>query len=154
MSHTPQSIDDLHADVNLRRRFGLDDYDIAQAMQIPPHIVKSVPLPRPQPQRQRAIQHMQLMKMQHTLMPKVEAGDHEAIQLLLKVQKREADLLGLDAPRAVINHNFSADIDIDGLTPEQVKELSIDQIKHMLLVKLGEAAIDVTPAPSDSLPDS
>ena len=33
-----------------------------------------------------------------SLMPAVEKGDHDAIDLMLKVQKREAALVGLDAP--------------------------------------------------------
>lgn len=129
------------------RQQGYSDDDIATALNIHPNLVKSVPLPRPQPQRQRSVQHAQLMQMQRTLMPKVEAGDVDAMLTLLKVQKREADLLGLDAPKEVISTNFNMAADVEGMTPEQVKELTIDQIKHMLLVKLGQLSdpIDVTP---------
>jgi len=121
-------------DVNNRRQRGLSDDQIALDMHLSLHAIKSVPLPRPQPQRQRATQALQLQVALQQLMPAVEEGDREAIALMLKVQQREANLLGLDAPKEVINHNFT-----------EVDEIPTSELKRMVQAHLEASTIDVTP---------
>ena len=135
-------------DINAHRRNGLTDDQIALEMDLPVTTIKSIPFPKPQPARQRAAQAMQLQTAIQMLMPKVEAGDVEAIQTMLKVQKREADLLGLDAPKETISRNFNTDV-------TDVTAISTDDLKRMVLEHLNQTTIDVTPetAPDDD-PDS
>lgn len=128
----------LTFDINTLRRGGQTDEEIAAHLGEPLHIVKSVPLPRPQPVRQRAVQHLQLQRLVHVLMPKAEAGDLNAAALLIKVMQREATLLGLDAPKETIVHNSNLDQD-------DLKNLSTEQIKKMLLEQMEADAINLQP---------
>ena len=59
------------------------------------------------------IREMELQRLElatKAIMPNVEAGDHEAIDMLLKVQKRRSSYLGLDAPT---NANLNVDTKIE-----------------------------------------
>ncbi len=131
----------LLSDVSAGRLAGLPDSQIAVNLNLPLAVVQAVPLPRPQPQRQRAVQHQQLMKMASTLMPKVVAGDTDAMNAMLKVMKREADLLGLDAPKEQVIHNFNNDLNANESDPAKIPT-------HELRRRVMEA-IDVTPTAPD-----
>ena len=140
----------LTFDINTLRRGGQTDEEIAAHLGEPLHIVKSVPLPRPQPVRQRAVQHLQLQRLVHVLMPKAEAGDLNAAALLIKVMQREATLLGLDAPKETIVHNAT-------MTLEDVGNISTEELKRMVMEQLEATTINLTPdgaggfsAPADS----
>lgn len=115
-------------EVNHLRAFGLTDEQIAANKNEPLAVVQGVPLPRPKPERSRAVQHQQLMKMAAALMPRVEEGEREAIQLMLKVMQREASLLGLDAPKEVISHNYNAMVDkpLDAIPTAELERLLIE----------------------------
>lgn len=141
-----------YKDVNFRRSLGLTDEDIAYSMKTPVHIIRAVPLPRPQPQRQRSVQHIQLMNMATALMPAVETGDRDAITLMLKVMQREANLLGLDAPKEVISHNFNADLNVEGLTIDQLREIPTEQLKAMMLRELSQEAVEAELIPVETIP--
>ena len=116
--------------VNAKRIQGVCDEQIAYTLNLHPQQVKAVPLPRPDAPQSRAVQHLQLRKMAQALMPRVEAGDAGAIALMLKVQRREADLLGLDAPKEVINKNFVADMrdpgDLRTYTTQELQQMLAD----------------------------
>ena len=129
----------LSAQVNYLRTHGIPDEQIASDLNQGIRVIRSVPLPRPQPQRQRAAQAMQLQVIVQQLMPLVEAGDQAAIALLLKVQRREADLLGLDAPKEVVTHNFNQDT-------ADLKAMTVSQLKALVLQHLEATTLDVTPS--------
>lgn len=132
----------VYSIVNGHRARGLTDDEIVARTGYPRLVVRSVQLPAPAPSRQRSVQHMQLTKATEQLMPKVEAGDQDAIALLLKVHKREADLLGLDAPKEVISHNFEGPArDLSGMTVDELKRLAMEHIEA--------TTIDVTPTRAD-----
>ena len=131
--------------INAKRAMGVLDEQIAYMLNLTPSQVGAVPLPKPQPNRQRAIQHAQLMQMAQALMPRVEKGEVEATQLMLKVMQREANLLGLDAPKEQVVRNFN--MDIDGLTVDELREVPTEEIKRRLLQLSslpGEATADPT----------
>ena len=96
--------------INKLRVEGYTDEEIGIRMELPPEQVSQFPPPRPKPERSRAVQHQQLTKMAQALMPRVEKGEKDAISLMLKVMGREAALLGLDAPKEVVSHNFNKDM--------------------------------------------
>ena len=124
-----QIVEQQHrSNVNSLRSLGQSDQQIAINLDLPLAYVESIPPPRPKPDRSRAVQHQQLMKMAQALMPKVEAGDREAIQTMLKVMQREASLLGLDAPKEVINKNFVADM----RDPKDLRTYTTQELQQML----------------------
>lgn len=137
--------------INSKRMIGMADEQIAFQLRLPIAQVRAIPYPRPNHSRSRAVQHMQLQVMASKLMPAVEQGDRDAMLTMMKVQKREADLLGLDAPKEVVSHNFNTTLDIEGMTHEQLKEVSTEQLKAMVLREASKGAIDVTP---DAAPDA
>jgi hypothetical protein len=112
--------------VNNLRREGLTDAAIALQLNASPQAVASVRLPKPDPQRQRSVQALQLQIAAQQVMPRVEAGDMQAINLLLKLQAREASLLGLDAPTEVVQRQFN-------LTPDNVREMTVDELKRKIV---------------------
>lgn len=63
-----------------------------------------------------------------TLMPKALAGDEGAIDRVLKLDKRLADLLGLDPPRQVRV----------GWVPDEVMDSAIQEREHTLRLLQGE----------------
>ena len=124
-----QIVEQQHrSNVNSLRSLGQTDQQIAINLDLPLAYVEAIPPPRPKPDRSRAVQHQQLMKMAQALMPKVEAGDREAIQTMLKVMQREASLLGLDAPKEVINKNFVADM----RDPKDLRTYTTQELQQML----------------------
>lgn len=48
---------------------------------------------------------------------------------------------------AAIKAELSMPPSVEDLTPEQIRELTTDQLKHLLLIRAGEMADDVTPIP-------
>jgi hypothetical protein len=128
------------AEVNALRAMGINDEHIAFKLRMGEQQVRAIPLPIPAPARSRAVQHAQLMKMAQALMPKVEAGDKDAIVTMLKVMQREANLLGLDAPKEVINRNFHEGLD------RPIQELTTEELLRMI----NEQTIDVTPGADDA----
>ena len=130
--------------VNSRRMMGAADEQIAFDLKLPIQSIRAIPYPKPNTVRSKSVQHMQLQVMVSKLMPRVEAGDREAMLTMLKVQRREADLLGLDAPKETIVHNANMDVD-------DLKNLTTEQIKKMLLEQIEAETIDVTP--SEVAPD-
>lgn len=151
----PFLIDPLITD---RRRDGFTDEQIANELDVSLGYVQAIPLPKPKPERSRAVQHLQLTQMARTLMPKVEAGDLNAIGLMLKVMQREATLLGLDAPKEVVNKNFNIDGDVD----EDIAKMTLPQLKARVLelAKAGEVGVTaegefyvITPEQSEPLCD-
>lgn len=151
---TPATVPEwsIAADVTTMRRDGYPDEEIAARLSLHVGAVHAVPLPRPQPQRQRAAQAMQLQVAIQKLMPAVEQGDRDAILTMLKVQQREANLLGLDAPKEVVSHNFNTTLDVDGMTPEQIKDLPTADLKAMVLRSAAHRLDTVEIAPD--APDS
>ena len=137
--------------VSTLRVQGQSDEQIALALGLAPHVVQAVPLPRPSPSRQRAVQHNQLMSMAQALMPRVEKGEPEAITLMLKVMQREANLLGLDAPKEVISHNFNTDF--DGMTAEELANVPTIELKRRVLMMTAMAAEDATLSPAPEPPE-
>lgn len=127
--------------INNKRRLGMADEQIAFELRLGISQVRSVPLPRPQSSRSRAVQHMQLQQMAQQLVLAVEKGDREAMMLLLKVQRREADLLGLDAPKETVSRNFNVDAG-------NLQEIPTHVLRQMIVDQAG-LTIDVTPDPSD-----
>lgn len=128
--------------VNQRRMIGSPDDVIAFDLRVPLRTIEAIPYPKPNVPRSRAVQHMQLSRAMASIMPKVETGDAEAIALMLKVHKREADLLGLDAPKEVISHNFEGPArDLSGMT--------VDELKRMAMEHIEATTIDVTPTRAD-----
>lgn len=117
--------------VNEKRAAGLSDEQIAQETGYPVEAVRSVEPPTISTRRQRAVQHMQIQKMTAELTPHVSRAtedgksvpDLNVINTLIKVQRREADLLGLDAPKEIVSRNFNADLDPDNLERMSTKEL-------------------------------
>lgn len=149
--HQGVALSTLHTNVNRLRICGSSDDDIARAVGVSLQVVRNVPLPKPNVQRSRAVQHMQLQVMASKLMPAVEQGDRDAMLTMMKIQKREADLLGLDAPKEVVSHNFNTNMDIEGMTPEQLRELSTEELKLIVLRQASHEATDITPdAPPSS----
>ena len=136
----------LVATVNAKRAMGVNDEQIAYLLNLSPSQVSRIPYPQPNHARSRAVQHMQLQVIVQQLMPLVEAGDQAAIALLLKVQRREADLLGLDAPKEVVTHNFNQDT-------ADLKAMTVDQLKALVLQHLEATTLDVTP-PTDADADA
>jgi hypothetical protein len=133
--------------VNAKRAMGINDEQIAYVLNLSPNQVRAIPYPKPNTTRAKSVQHMQLQVMVSKLMPRVEAGDREAMLTMLKVQRREADLLGLDAPKEQINRNFNMEGD-------DLKNLSTEQIKKMILEQIESETIDVTPEPAPEPPKS
>ena len=113
-------------EVHAYRTLGVADHDIALKLKVDPKVVESVPPPRPSAPRSRAVQHQQLMQMAQALMPKVAEGDRDAIATMLKVMQREASLLGLDAPKEVINRNFNT------LEDPPVSQLPTSELLRMI----------------------
>jgi hypothetical protein len=74
------------------------------------------------------------------IMPSVEKGELGAVNTLLKVQRRRAEMLGLDAPKEVISHNFNQD------RPRSVSEMSSEEL-HKIVVE-GTCVAVPPPAPS------
>lgn len=142
--------------VNVKRSQGINDEQIAWVLNLAPSQVRAIPYPTPNVSRSRSVQHMQLSVMASKLMPDVEKGDRDAILTMLKVQQREANLLGLDAPKEVINRNFDLSaLDVHGITPEQMRDLTTDELKVLVLRSAAQNAIDADPAPeAPEAPDS
>ena len=119
----------LYNTVRDLRTLGFTDEEIAINKKLALNVVSAIPPPRPQPNRQRSVQHMQLMQMAQALMPRVAKGETEAITLMLKVMTREANLLGLDAPKEVISHNFNQD---QSANETDYRNMSTDELKQRL----------------------
>lgn len=123
--------------INVERTAGLTDEQIAAKLGHPIAVVRAVPLPRPQPQRARAVQFMQIEAIQQAFMPKAAAGDMDAANLVLKAQRRQADLLGLDAPKETVSRNFNVDAgNLHHLSTAQLKQMVADRVG---LIIEGEA---------------
>lgn len=129
----------LEHEVNTLRKEGCPDEEIAARLSLHIGVIRQTPLPRPQPQRERAVQHMQLQSLHQTFMPKAVAGDAEAAGVVLKVQRRHADLLGLDAPKQTVNLNYDGG-DIASIPTHVLKQMLADQ---------AGLIVDVTPEPTD-----
>ena len=141
---------ELVTQLNTLRSHGLTDEQIADALSLSVSVVRSVPLPQPHPQRQRSVQHMQIQSMQTAFAPKAAAGDHDAAATLLKVMKREADLLGLDAPKEVITHNFDHDKELENLSTAELKRRALEAIERGAIVEGELVAEDTSPQAPDT----
>lgn len=132
--------------VNVKRMQGINDEQIAWVLNLAPSQVRAIPYPTPNIPRSRSVQHMQLSVMASKLMPAVEQGDRDAILTMLKVQQREANLLGLDAPKEVINRNFDTFVgSVGDLSPEQIRDMTTDELKMLVLRSRAAHATDAEP---------
>jgi hypothetical protein len=135
-----------HHLINIERAAGLTDEQIADKLGQPLALVRAAPVPRPNPQRERAVQHMQLQTLQTVFLPKAAAGDAEAAGLVLKLQRRQADLLGLDAPKQTLNMTYEAS-NLQGIPTHVLKQMLADQAG---LTIEGESSPEPTEPTDDS----
>jgi len=147
--------------VNAKRAMGVNDEQIAYVLNLSPSQVRAIPFPRPNVSRTKAVQQMQLQVALQQLMPAVEKGDRDAMLTMLKVQQRQSSLLGLDAPKEVINHNYNSDVEVEGMTMDQIKDMPTEALKAIVLRKAAQGAINLQPDgaggfsdPSAPAPDS
>jgi hypothetical protein len=99
-------------------------------------------------QQYRAIHLERLELMFASLVPKIKKGDAYAVKVAVEVLKRQAELLGLDAPVQVNIRRLSVEYaEKYGLTAEERKELFV-RIKDELHTASGRSdpldAIDVS----------
>lgn len=129
------------------RRDGHSVEDIARKLVIPPMRVRvvladSISVISEQTDNLRkevfALDLSRLDVATKAIMPAVEKGELGAVNTLLKVQRRRAEMLGLDAPKEVISHNFNQD------RPRSVGEMSSEEL-HQIVVE-GEC-VTVPPRP-------
>lgn len=90
----------------------------------------------------RSLEVARLDKATTALMPKVETGDLNAINTMLKIQARRAALIGLDAPKEVVTKNFSFEFEggenLDRLTTTQLKALLLRTMREQGTITEGE----------------
>lgn len=79
-----------------------------------------------------------------SLMPAVEKGDREAINLMLKVQKREAAMTGLDAPTKT-DSELTIRVDAPWLSPDRLSYMYKPGAEVIDLTPLGDLAIASQP---------
>lgn len=133
----------LIATINRMRMMGTADEQIAFALRLPLHRIEAIPYPRPNPERSRAVQDMQLRMMAETYAPLAEKGDRSAALLLLKIQDRQAALLGLDAPKEVIQQNYNRNFNLnyDDLSDEDLDRMTTTELKRLYLKVMDESKV-------------
>ena len=139
----------LYNTVRDLRTLGFTDEEIAINKKLALNVVSAIPPPRPEPQRQRAVQHSQLMRMAQALMPRVANGENDAIQLMLKVMQREANLLGLDAPKEVISHNFNQD---QAIHETDYRNMTTEELRRRVYQVIDGTAERIQPDPAEPDP--
>lgn len=91
--------------------------------------------------KERAAQLGRLDVVVKVLMPKVRKGDYDAIHRLERIEKRRAELLGLDAPTKVQTQHSLGDVTLD----------DIDELRKAAAANADQPA---APEPSETLPGS
>jgi hypothetical protein len=149
-----------YMDVFRLRRDGFSIEDIALKLRVPPVRVRAVlsqalnsvdSAAQGYLREVRAIEVARLDVATKAVMPKVSDGDLNAINTLLKVMARRANLLGLDAPREVISTNFNHDM---GQAETDPTKLPTSELRRRLMEILDKGqVIDVTPTEPTDRPE-
>lgn len=70
-------------------------------------------------EEQRQVMIQRLQELWHSVWPSASSGDLRAVNTSLKIMERQADLLGLDDPRKVLNLDFDVREDAEAFAKKQ-----------------------------------